>query len=236
MKAKWKRRLIVAAVIAAVAVLFHAMLLRGLAGFLIVDEPTGESDCICSYSWGCGSDGKEFYDTAAQFQREKPTHRILCIAPAPNRLEQIGATPSSASIGRRELAARGVPQEAITIVRGQRWNDWANVRALKVWLRDNPNHRVLLFCDQFHSSRIRYVLDAVLDSAEAARVRVRAMQNEKYNDTNWWTSRCGYRAFGGSWLLLLQTWFVGDSPDRPAERNADAYQRDFLQALREKTP
>jgi len=236
MTTKRKRRIVVLAVVVAAVCLFHAPLLRGLAGFLIVDQPTGDYDCVCISPWGNNPNGDRCYDVAADLYRQKPSCRILLVAPDPNRLEKIGAITSFASMSRRELFARRVPQEAVSVLRGQRWNDWATVQTLAAWMRDHPGHSVVLLCGQFHSAQLRRAADAVLEPGDAASVRVRALPNRDYDDTNWWTRRCGYRAFGGHWLLRIQGWLGGGAAAQMPERNADDYERSFLQAFQEKTP
>jgi tetratricopeptide (TPR) repeat protein len=128
MTAKRKRRIVVLAVVVAAACIFHAPLLRGLAGFLIVDQPIGDYDCVCLCAWGDNPNGDRCYDVAADLYRRKPSCRVLLVAPNPNRLEEIGAIPSLASKTRRALSARGVPQDTVSVLPGERWNDWATAR------------------------------------------------------------------------------------------------------------
>ncbi len=125
MTARRKWRIVVLAVVAAVACLVHAPLLRGLAGLLIVDQPTDDYDCVCISSWGRTPSGDRCYDVAADLYQRKPSCRILLVAPDVNRLEQTGVVPSFESMSRRELRARHVPQEAVSVLRGEQWNDWA---------------------------------------------------------------------------------------------------------------
>jgi hypothetical protein len=230
---KW--RMGVLAVVVAALCLFHAPLLRGLAGLLIVDQPTDDYDCVCISSWGYHPNGDRCYDVAAELYRRKPSCRVLIVAPGPSRLEEVGVLPSFAATSRRELLARHVPQEAVSILRGEPWNDWATARALADWINEHPGHCVLVLSAQFHSRQMRRAMDDVLELAAVASVRVRALPNRDYDDTNWWTSRCGYRAFGESWLLRLQTRPGGDGA-KMTEKNADQYERDFLHALPECTP
>jgi hypothetical protein len=236
MTARRKWRIAVLAVVVAAVWLFHAPLLRGLAGLLIVDQPTDDYDCVCISSWGYYPNGDRCYDVAAELYRRKPSCRILLVAPAPNRLAQIGATPSFESMSRRELLARHVSQEAVSVVRGEPWNDWATARALAGWMSDHPGHGVLLLCGQFHSGQMRRAMDAVLEADAAASLHVRALPDRNYDDTNWWTRRCGYRAFAGSWMLRLQSRTDGCDAAKPPEKKADDYERDFLHALPENTP
>ena len=231
---KW--RLVVLAIIVAVAWVCHAPLLCGLAGFLIADQPTDDYDCICISSWGHHPSGDRCYDVAADLYRRKPSCRLLLVAPDVNRLEQTGVMPSFESMSRRELRARHVPQEAVSVLRGQQWNDWATARVLAGWMGDHPGHGVLLLSDRFHSGRIRRAIDAVLEPDAAASVHLRALRNRDCDETNWWTLRSGYRAFAECWLLRIQGWLGGGDATRIPEQNADGYERDFLHALPENTP
>jgi hypothetical protein len=231
---KWQLGLL--AVLLVVAVLAHTCLLRGLAGLLIVDQPTDDFDYVCLLAWGSQAEGDRCYDKAGELYREKPSRRVLLIGQSPNRVEEIGAMPSFEEIARRELGARGVPQEAVSMIRGGRWNDWANARSLASWLREHPGKSVLMLCSQFHSAQVRHAMDAVLDPDGAARVRIRALPGRDYDDTNWWKLRGGYRAFGASWLMRLQSLLGGGDVPQLLDRNAENYQRDFLLTLPERTP
>jgi hypothetical protein len=230
-KRKWC--LLLAAVVFITVAIAHAPILRGLAGLLIVDQPTDDFDYVGITAW---SGGDRCYDVAGDLRRENPARRILLIGPGENRIEQVGAMPSFEARSRRELTARDVPPDAISFIRGGRWNDWADARSLAAWLRAHPGNSVLLLCNQFGSAQFRHVLDAVLDTADGARVRIRALPSRQCDDTNWWKLRCGYRAFGGSWLMRFQSWLGGGDVPQSSERNADDYERDFLQTLPERTP
>jgi hypothetical protein len=234
MTAKRKWRIVVLVVALAAACLFHAPLLRGLIGLLIVDQPTDDYDCVCITCWGHCPNGDRCYDVAADLYRRKPSCRVLVVAPAPGRLDQTGAMPSFAVISRRELLARGVPKDAVTVLRGERWNDWAAARALSAWMQNHPGRSTLLLTAQFHSGQSRRALDDVLAPELAASVRVHPLPHRDYDNTNWWTRRCGYRAFGTSWLLRLHG--RPSDADETTAKTADTFERDFLQSFRESTP
>jgi hypothetical protein len=233
-KRKWVVALLAAFLVA--AGLVHAPVLRGLAGLLIVDQPGDDFDWICLAAWGYGGDGDRCYDVAADLQREKSGSRILLIGPAMNRLEQTGVLSSFEAMSRRELQARGVSQEAISEERGGCRSDWENAHTLAAWLGKHPGSRVLLPCDQFRSAVVRHTLDAVLNPADAARVRVRALPNRNCDDTNWWKLRCGYRAFASAWLLRMQSWLGSGEAAAPSEKSADEYERAFLEHQPVKSP
>ena len=223
--------MVVLAVVLAAMCLFHAPMLRGLVRLLIVDQPTDDYDCVCLSTWGYHADGDGCYDAAAELYRRKPSCRVLLIATDPNRLEEIGAMPSFESFARRQLLARHVPHEALTVLRGEPWNDWANAAALGAWMNDHPDRRVLVLSEQFHSGQMRRAIDDMLRPEAAAAVHMFALRSRDFDDTNWWTSRCGWRAFGNVWLLHLQCRPDGGDAVKTPRRNADDYERDFLPAL-----
>jgi hypothetical protein len=233
-KQKW-RLLLAAAVLVAVWIV-HVPILRGLAGPLIVDQPTDDFDYVCLLAWGSEAEGDRCYDKAGELYRERPSRHVLLVGQSRNRVEEIGVVPSFEEIARRELGARSVPPQAISLLCGGRWNDWANARSLASWLREHPGNSVLLLCNQFHSAQVRHALDDVLDPDEVARARIRALPSREYDDTNWWKLRCGYRAFGAGWLMRFQGLFGGGDVPQLPERSAEDYQRDFLRTLPERTP
>ena len=235
MTLKWKIIAAIAVVGFAGAMLFHAPLLRGLAGPLIVDQTTDDFDSICLLSLIQTPDGDRSYDVAASLFRKNPSAQILIVVHPPNRIVEAGALASSETINRRELGVRGVPGDSILILRSRWIDDWAAAEALSDRLRERPESSVLLLCSEFHSARVRAVLDAVLDPAVAKRVRIMPLPDRRFDQTNWWTSRRGVRTLGMSWLVRLQGWLGGQAA-HPPRKNADDYRRDIIKSWREETP
>jgi len=225
-----------AAMLAAGLLLFHAPLLRGLAAPLIVNQPTDEYDAVCISTWGETPDGDHCYNVAGEMHARKPKSRILLVVQPATRLEAIGVLPSFESLSRKELAARGVPADSLVILRGRPRNDRATAVALGAWLDAHPDARATLLCGQFRSAYVRSALDSSLDPAQAARVDVRALPSRRYDHTNWWKSRTGFQAFGINWLIYLHGLWYGWNTAEPAEKNADDYERDFLENLLARNP
>ncbi len=237
MKAKWKRRALAAAVLAAAAWFFHAPLLTALAGLLVADQPPGEFNYICILNRALGPNGYHSYDVAGELFRQLPSRRVLLVGPSSGRLVEIGVLPSFEELGRSGLARRGVPPDAISVATGEGGASYrAAAYTLSAWLRDHPDASPLLLCPQFHSAQMRRDLDAVLGVAEAGRVRLRALPNPHFDPSNWWHCRPGVRGFGVAWLMRLQGLLGGGQAAQPPQTNADQYERDFLRALEESTP
>jgi hypothetical protein len=230
-----RKYLAAAAAIAILAILLHAPLLRGLAGFLVTAPTADEADYIGVLDWWNAPDGDRSYDTAARLlggtKNAKAFRGILVVEFQPGRLEQIGAVPTFVELTRRELTARGVPQRAVSVLHSDACGDWSTARALSGWLRERPDATIVLLCDQFRSAHLRYALDRVLDSTQSQRVRVHPLPDRRYDATNWWKSRCGFRAFGFAWLIRIHGWLYGDTAAQPLTADADGYERRYLKTI-----
>jgi hypothetical protein len=228
---RWRRRLLIAA-----ALLFglwsgHAVVLRTLAGFLVVDESADDFLYVCVLARGHGPSGDRCYDAAVRLHRQRPSGGVLVIEPGQGRLVESGVLPSFEAMSRRELESRGLPWQTISAIRSEADDAWATARAVGAWLADHPDASAILLCSAFQSAHLRYALDAVLAPGQSARVRVRALQSRQYDQGNWWTRRQGIKAFAGGWLRLLHGWCVGGSCLPSPVRNADDYEDDVRQVL-----
>jgi hypothetical protein len=225
-------------VLAAVAGLWlvHGFLFRGVARLLVVDEPVDRFQYVAISGRDDAPDGDRCFDEAVALFHQNPSCHILLIRPAPTRLAETGILASFETLGRRELAARGLPQNAIQSISSDGHDDWAKARALRAWLLDRPTATVVLFRDRLGSAHLRYVLNIVLDSPQAARVRLRALPDRRYDETNWWLSRCGYKGFGMAWLLQFRAWCTGGDHQPPPRYSADDYEHNLRLTLLEAAP
>ena len=170
---RWVRLAITLAAVAGLW-LVHGFVLRGLARLLVRDEPTDQFQYVGLMAGGEGPDGDQAYAVAAALFQQHPSCRFLLIQPAATRLVETGVLPSFAALSRRELAARGVPPCALLCVPSDGHDDWAIARALRAWLADHQRASVVLLCGRLRSAYVRHVLNVVLDSSQAAQVRLRA--------------------------------------------------------------
>ncbi len=233
----WKRW---TAIVAGVALLLvawalHGPILRGMASPLIADDPGDDFQCIAIVAWNHHPSGHGCYDTAAGMYHAKPTSRVVIVEPRHTRLIQTGILPSFEALSRREMVARGVVNDAISVIQSDGNDNWANARGLKSWLAERPEATIVVLCAAFHSAQLRYALNAVLAPTNAARVRVRPLDEPTCNASNWWTSRDGFKKFGMGWLRLLHAWCLQTGSVPPPCGNADEYEAGALRTLREGT-
>lgn len=233
---RWKWRWLVIGILLIGLWASHAFVLRVLAGFLIVDEPADDYQYVCLLTRRQEPDGDRCYDVAVNLHRRKPSCGVLVVEPRRGRLVETGVLTSFETLSRRALEARGLPPDVVSVIRSDGRDDWATARALKAWLVDRPDGIVVLLCEAFRSAHVRYVLDAVLDPAQAARVRVRALSDRQCDETQWWTSRRGVKAFGENWLRLFHVRYAGGDHLPPSVCGADDYESGVRRALPEAIP
>jgi len=214
--------------------LCHALILRAVARFLIVDEqlPTPDAVWIRTEN-GLIGDGDRCYDQAARLYREDASRRIILSEPYPIRLVQIGIAPCFQVISRRELGARGVPKDAVAPIDGAWSNPAQEVRRLGGWLREHPHADVLLLCDRFRSRRMRCILNTVLGRDHARAVKILALPDRRYDETNWWRSRCGVKSLFYGYVALTYAWCQGGDAPEPERWDPDDYERVLEQAVGE---
>jgi hypothetical protein len=165
-------------------------ILRGCARLLIADERAAGGGFV----WIRDSDLATF-QTAARVYREQPATKIILVARFPSALVRAGILERFETIARRELAARGVPAAAIEILGPEARTNREEIRRMSTWLEARPARQVALLWGQFSSARQRQVLDETMPAGVRCRVKIRALPNPRYNDTNWWHSREGVRSF-----------------------------------------
>jgi len=224
----WRAALVAAVLATAWLAYPHVLPLAG--GLLVVDEPCSD------FSHVLLGGGDHRFDIAAELYRKNPSRRLVLIEPCPSRLVRNGIIPSFENICRRELNARGVPNEAVELIPGEARNAWAAARLLRQWISDHPDARLLVLCNRFASRRQRSVLDAVLGPEDAARVFIRGLPDRRYHETNWWQSRCGAREFVFGSLALAYLWCRGEGREDPQQWNPDDYERMLCRTAADASP
>src|SRR5579863_6106807 len=129
---KSHRRWVVAVCLLLVASAFHAPLLRLSVSPLVARDQPRRADYLFIHS----GDGR--FGRAAEAYRGGEAKQILVLERQPTRLVRLGILPSRADECRRELARRGVPEDAIVVIPGAANTPWQMARCLGMWLRDHP--------------------------------------------------------------------------------------------------
>lgn len=194
-------------------VLFHPLLLTALARCLVVDEASAGA----TYAVVLGGDSR--FDVASQMLKDTTPQGVLVFEGRRTALVACGVLPPAHEIARRELETRGVLKDQVTVLNRKTYDMWGSAECLGNWLQQN-NADVVLLTDRLGSRRVRYIVDQVLSDQLADRVFVHALVDRRYDETDWWKTRRGFKSLFYSSLSLIYASLVG----RP--RHEDTYQFD----------
>lgn len=187
--------------------IFHAPLLGGVAGFLVVEDELEPADAVLIL----GGEGR--YDEAARLVRERWVHRVMVIQERPNRLEALGVVPSEGDRARRELTARGVPADALDVLADSGFRLWNRARRLRDWMADNPHARLIVLHDRLDGRHTRMVVESVLGPEASARLRWRGLADAEFDVSNWWRYRKGVPRMLTHYVGLVYQGLFGEDAD-----------------------
>lgn len=200
----------------------HAPILRGLARALIADEPMQSAD------WALVLRPDRRFDRVAELYRSGAISGVLVMDRPANRLVRLGVIPSMKEQCLRELRRRGVGSDRVSALPGSDESPWQVAHALQTWLVEHPGSRVLVLCEQFKSGDLRFVVSTVMEGRDAERVALRGLPDRRYDESNWWKSRAGVRAFGEMVFDLAYDCMHGEDMPPAGEVDLDQFERNLL--------
>lgn len=139
--ASWRWRVGLAAAAALGVWLGHGWLLGGLAAPLMSTQSADGVAALALWGGERGAEGVHAFDAAAAFYRQDPSRHILLIGRRGGRLVELGILAPFATLARRELTSRGVPEAAIEGLPATAADQWDEAQLLAAWLQATPPPR-----------------------------------------------------------------------------------------------
>lgn len=209
----------------AVSVLFHGPILRFIGSQLVCDEAGIQ---LCSHVLPLSGDRR--FDRTAQLLSDNRALRALVLQPGALRTEQAGAVQRPSELAIRNLTDRGVDRSKIDVASGSGHRRWDKAKIINGWLEENPGSNVLILCDELHTRSDRVVVDRLFSQDRSRRVVFQALQDRRFNASNWWTSRVGLKVVFFCYVALVYA-HVGEATDTPKYLTPDEYERASLRLL-----
>jgi len=191
---KWFKRslavLLLLALLAGVAWLGRAPLLRGVARAWVVNDPPAKADVIVVMGGGLST--RPF--AAARLFHQGLAPKILLTNPQSAPSVPPGLIPADADVGRTILLNEAVPAADIFVTADRVSSTYEEALAVRAWAATNGVKRILIPTDIFHTRRVRWVFGKALRST-GIQVQVQAVPVREYAQTNWWQHEQGIVAF-----------------------------------------
>jgi hypothetical protein len=217
---RWIRRLLFALVFAGAVYLARAPLLRGMAHFLVVEDPMQEVDALVLLN------GDRLYEQTALLYRNDMAKHVLLIQGPPSRLERMKILPDPVALARRELAKHDVPEIVVEVLPMEKNGDSNRARRLRDWLNEHPEARVCILCDRFSNRRTRCLFERELGGL-SARVHWRALPDRLYDETNWYRNKAGVLGIFDGYLNWAHVELYDDASGDWEEWDPEVYQNNL---------
>lgn len=166
------------------------------AGFLIVDGPGSPGNVVVVIDEG----DRRFDYVADRYWND--TDVVLLYRRRATRLERLGITPMTDETARRELLQRGFSDDRLQSLPESPVGKSKLVTALSLWLAEHPDRSVHLLCDRFNSRTWDLLVRRAEKSRLKERIAIVPLANRHFDETNWWRSKRGTRAFLNAYLTL----------------------------------
>jgi uncharacterized SAM-binding protein YcdF (DUF218 family) len=182
--------LAVCAALLAVAWLFRAPLLVGLAKAWIVEDPLTRSDVIVVL--GGGPSTRPF--EAVRLFQQGLAPSVLTMKPRFDPAAKLGLTSSEAEVIRKILVQQGVADASVLCSDDEVANTYEESIAVRNWSRTNHVKTMIIVTDSFHARRVRWLFRKQFKDT-GVHVLVRALPVREYKTEDWWQHEQGIVAF-----------------------------------------
>lgn len=175
---------------AILVVAFHRPLLTSAARAWVVNSVIEPADAILVL--GGGMDSRPAAAAALFLRGIAPF--ILIPRNSATHLEITGVLPSNAELTRQLLLRKGVPESRIRLIGTDCDSTRDELLALRDWIHQEKARRILVPTDLFHTRRVDWFGNHVLESS-GARLYVMAVRNRRFSESDWWTGEEGLIQF-----------------------------------------
>jgi hypothetical protein len=204
----------------------HRPLLYALGSGLVVNQDPGAATA----AFVASGDGR--FQLAAQLVKTNRVEQILIVKPRPRRLVQLGILRPSDEVAIEKLCELGLDRSQIIVLTGDDSGSWRSVRLVSQWLGRRRNAEILVLVDRFESRRYHRLFDGLVSSSTRGKVRFAALRDGRFDESNWWQSRLGWKRLFDAYFSLVYDVTVGEERQFESVWSPDDYERRLIEGWR----
>ncbi|MEM0996002.1 MAG: YdcF family protein [Bacteroidota bacterium] len=176
-------------------------LLRGLGGFLVVEDPAERCDAIFVLSGNAQDRGQE----AARLYHAGYAPTVVCLGGESNpALELYGIFVSTAEITRSVLQEAQVPEADIELLE-EGTSTYEEFVAISEWCHRRSWDKIMVVSSRFHTRRIHAFFRLRLHFSGIQMV-LRGARDRVFEEETWWKSEPGLIFVNNEYVKLLYYW------------------------------
>ena len=175
-------------------------IMTGLADLLVINDPLQPADIVFVLN---GDVTTRPFRAAELYQQGLADHIVIARA-EDTPPSEMGLYPNSTDVAVRILDELGVPDQDITVIQtdGGVTSTRDETRVLREYLEQHELRRVIVVTSAFHTRRVKWIVDKELSKSEVD-IRLTAVPDTKFDETNWWQSERGLITFTNEYIKLF---------------------------------
>lgn len=178
--------------------LFRYSILRGIGNYLIVSEPSEQSEVMFVLSGSPVDRGTG----AVKIYNNGFIKKIICTGGnKPADFEALGLDYYESQLTKSEIVRSGVPESVVSVINeGTSTQEESDV--ILNYCRQNNVHSCIILSSDFHTRRVRSVFKKKLEK-ENIKVIICGAPAQNYNESSWWESEYGMIAVNNEYVKLM---------------------------------
>ena len=194
---RWLWRLAAALAVLAALYLGRARILTTVAEWLDVGQAPVQADYVAIL--GGGAETRPL--VASALVKAGRARRVLISYTVTSAVDVALGTPPEREIIRTILIRRGIPESVLETFGHESATTYDEARALAVFLTSQPDARVTVVTNEYHTRRARWIIALVL-GRRMDQVSMVSAPSDDYKPAKWWKTPGGFRMIVSEYLKL----------------------------------
>jgi uncharacterized SAM-binding protein YcdF (DUF218 family) len=184
----------------ALAFVFHAQILTGVADYLIINDKLQPADAI--FLLNSEFNTRPF--RAAELYAQGLAPVVLIARAEDTPVVKLGLVPNDTDISVGVMEKLGVPAEKIIVLPfpGGVTSTFDEAVVFRQYTESHRIQRIILVTSSFHTRRARWIFEKMLAGAPIT-LEMAAVPYVEFDQTNWWKNEIGLTTLNNEYIKLF---------------------------------